>query len=127
MRQRLKTDAQLTQRAEDIVGNRVLVCRGKLFTQCVGSFQITSSGFIVRCRHIVEINMLDIFDPRIPQSPVIHDARHGHFPIGLVVRFFEERRADDQGLFMVKQRHSTFRFAAPAVKKPIASVSKTSF
>ena len=39
---------------------------GKLFTQFVGSFQVTPSGFIIRHSHTVEVNMFDFFDSWIP-------------------------------------------------------------
>jgi hypothetical protein len=71
-RQPPKTTLNSRLRLKGVVGVSVSVCRSKLFTQCVGSFQITPSGFIVRYRHIVEINMLDrpcgCLDARLRQT-----------------------------------------------------------
>ena len=57
--------------------------------------------------------MLDVLDARVAQAPVVDDAAHRLFPVGLVVGLAEQRRRDDQRLVVVHQRHAAAGVALP--------------
>ena len=90
--------------------------RTKLSAQRVGPLEIAPSRFRVRYGDTVEINMFDFLDSWIPQSPIINNSGHDGFHTGLIVFFFEEGCGNNQGFFMMQERHSTFNFAAPALR-----------
>src|SRR5215216_375087 len=75
----------------------------KPLTQAIGSLQVTLPGVLIHSIHSIEIDMFDLFDPRIAQSEVIDYCSHRFFKASLlVVAFTKEGRVDDQSFFVVE-------------------------
>ena len=88
----------------------------KPLAQFVRLRQITPSSLIIDDGYTIEIDMFHAFDAWIAQAPVVNNAGHWGFPIGLIVLFPKKRCADDQGFFVVQQGHAPACMAFPAFK-----------